>query len=328
VIVSADELGDWDSSLLLFVMELRARAAMHKLPFLLRDLPPAISEWLKRFDQADSPDKEKIAPDPFPITRRVGVWTSAHLVRGHDMLAFLGESLLGLGRVVIRPGELRWAECIEQMRRCGAQALGIVGLITFLVGVILAFVAAMQLQQFGADIFVANLVGLAIFREMGPMMAAIVLTGRTGAAYAAELGNMRLNEEIDALETFGVRSHDFLVLPRMVALVVMMPLLALYANFLGIGGGMAIAHLVLDVPPVAFYGQLKTAVGLNDIGTGLFKSCFFGFIVAYSGCLKGMRATRSATGVGEATTAAVVLGILLIIISDAGFTVLFNSLQW
>lgn len=328
LIISADGLGHWDSSLVMFVMELRNRAVQQQLPFVLRDLPPAIREWIKRFDESDKTGYQEATPDPFPITRRVGVWTSARIGQGYDMLGFLGESLLGLSRVMIHPGQLRWSECIAQMRRCGAQALGIVGLITFLVGVILAFVAATQLQQFGADIFVANLVGLAIFREMGPMMAAIVLTGRTGAAYAAELGNMRLNEEIDALETFGVRSHDFLVLPRMAALVVMMPLLALYANFLGIGGGMAIAQLVLDVPPVSFYAQLKTAVGLHDIGTGLLKSCFFGFIVAYSGCLKGMRATRSAAGVGEATTEAVVLGILLIIITDAGFTVLFNILRW
>jgi phospholipid/cholesterol/gamma-HCH transport system permease protein len=327
VILVARDLEEWDSSLLLFVQRVRAGAAARNLPIELRDLPAVFHEWLAQFAPAAASDP---APphEKFPITRHIGRWAQARADKGRGMLGFLGECVLGLGRVLVHPRDFRWADSIFQMRRCGAQALGIVGLITFLVGVILAFVAAVQLRQFGADIFVANLTGLAILREMGPMMAAIVLAGRTGAAFAAELGNMKLNEEIDALATFGLRPHDFLVMPRLVALVLMMPLLALYADFLGVLGGAMIAQTVLDVPPVSFFRQLQSAVSLNDLGTGLLKSVFFGIIVAYAGCLKGMRAGRSAIGVGEATTSAVVLAILLIIVSYAIFTVIFNVLRW
>jgi phospholipid/cholesterol/gamma-HCH transport system permease protein len=291
-------------------------------------LPSALRSWLNLLKAGAAPGSAPPASVSFPFTRRIGRWTQDRVDRGRAMLHFLGECTLGTMQILRTPRAFRWTDCIFQMRRCGAQALGIVGLITFLVGVILAFIGAAQFRQVGADVFVADLVGLAIFREMGPMMAAIVLAGRTGAAYAAELGNMKLNEEIDALQTFGLRPLDFLVLPRVVALVLMMPLLALYADFLGLAGGMLVCQTAIDMNPATFFHRLQEAVGLNDLGTGLLKSLFFGFIVAYAGCLKGMRAERSALGVGEAATAAVVLGILLIIIADAGFTVLFNALRW
>lgn len=329
VVLAAGNLGRWDSSLLLFALDVRAIAHAREITCDLEGFSPTVAAWLEtaRPDPNAEADAEA-EPYDFPITRTVGLTTQSAWARGLDMLHFLGESTLGLGRMLLGHGTFDWSEAIVQMRRCGAQALGIVGLISFLVGVILAFVAATQLRQFGADIFVANLVGLAVFREMGPMMAAIVLAGRTGAAYAAELGNMRLNEEIDALETFGISPFDFLVTPRMVALILMMPLLAIYADLLGVCGGVFIAQSILDVPPVTFFQQLRASIGLNDVGTGLLKSVFFGMIVAYSGCLKGMRAERSAIGVGDATTAAVVLGILLIIVSDASFTVIFDALRW
>ncbi len=328
--VVAREMGSWDSSLLLFVMQVRAIAAERGLAFELHDLPPIFGEWLDRLAAADGRVDEgrRGKKDLFPVTRGVGRWTGARIENGREMLDFFGECLFGFARVLGGSRDFRWMEMLEQMRRCGAQALGIVGLITFLVGVILAFVGAMQFRQVGADIFVADLIGLAIFREMGPMMAAIVLSGRTGAAFAAELGNMRLNEEIDALETFGVRAHDFLVMPRMIALVLMTPLLALYADFLGIAGGMIVSQATLDIAPASFFARMQEAMHLNDVSTGLFKSLFFGMIVAYAGCLKGMKASRSAAGVGEAATAAVVLAILLIIITDAIFTVLFDTLGW
>ncbi|MGH8018471.1 MAG: MlaE family ABC transporter permease [Opitutaceae bacterium] len=327
--VEARDLDSWDSSLLLFVMQIRTIAAERGLAFELRDLPAVFGEWLDRLGAADARmEAAEKKTDRFPFTHGVGHWTHARADAARTMLDFLGECVLGFARVLGGSRDFRWREALEQMRRCGAQALGIVGLITFLVGVILAFVGATQFRQVGADIFVADLIGLAMFREMGPMMAAIVLAGRTGAAFAAELGNMRLNEEIDALETFGVRAHDFLVMPRLVALVLMMPLLALYADFLGVAGGVIVSQATLDIAPASFFARLREAVHLNDVATGLFKSLFFGMIVAWSGCLKGINANRSALGVGEAATAAVVLAILLIIITDAIFTVVFNTLGW
>jgi phospholipid/cholesterol/gamma-HCH transport system permease protein len=321
----AGGLGAWDNSLVLFVVALRRWALAHGAAFSGERLPAAVRELAGAFDAAQEPPP---AARRVLWTTRIGLATHRAAADGRAMLRFLGECVFGLGRVARRPMAFRWGDCVEQMRRCGAAALPVVGLISALVGVILSFVAAVQLRQFGADIFVANLVGLSVLREMGPMMAAIVLTGRTGAAFAAELGNMKLGEEIDALETFGVRAHDFLVMPRTVALVAMMPLLALYADFLGVAGGMFISQTMLDIAPAAFFTQLQSAVSASDVLTGLLKSVFFGFIVAYSGCFRGMQAERSSVGVGLATTSAVVMGILLIIVADALFTVLFNVLRW
>jgi phospholipid/cholesterol/gamma-HCH transport system permease protein len=214
------------------------------------------------------------------------------------------------------------------MQRAGAMAMPITGLIAFLVGVILAYSGAVILRQFGGDIWVADLVGVTMTREMAAMMTAIVLAGRTGASFAAEIGNMRANEEVDALVTLGIRPIDFLVVPRIVALGLMMPLLALYANALGVVGGMAIAWGLLDIPPPAFWVEMLSIVDASDLMTGMIKATTFGAIIGMAGCLRGLQAERSAAGVGEATTSAVVTAILLIIVSDAVFAVLFNILGW
>ena len=327
VVVAAPPLGAWDTSLAVYVLAVREMAAAQGIACDLAALPEQVRQIVEEvaIDPAKEPAEK---PRRKLLTTRLGEQTHRAMDAVHDHTRFFGECVQALVRVVMRPHVFRWGEGVEQMRRCGAAALPIVGLISALVGVIMAFVAALQLRQFGADIFVADLVGLAVFREMGPMMAAIVLTGRTGAAFAAELGNMVLGEEVDALETFGVRPVDFLVAPRLLALLLMMPLLALYADFLGVIGGALVAQGVLDIVPAAFFGELQTAVGLKDIGTGLIKSVVFGWIVAYSGCYRGMRAGRSSVAVGEATTGAVVMGILFIIVADAGFTVVFSILGW
>ena len=200
----------------------------------------------------------------------------------------------------------------------------IVSLISFLVGVTLAYTGALVLRQYGGDIYVADLIGLAVVREMGAVMTGVVLAGRTGAAFAATLGNMKANEEIDALETLGIPSVDFLVLPRLVALGIMMPLLALYSDALGILGGMAVAAGVLNIPPTAYWVEMGTIVSLSDIWVGVIKAISFGLIVGLAGCLRGLQAERSAAGVGRAATSAVVTSILLIVVSDAVFAVLFN----
>lgn len=190
----------------------------------------------------------------------------------------------------------------------------------------MAFQAAIQLRQFGAEIFVANLVGLAVVREMGPMMAAVVLCGRTGAAFAAQIGTMRVNEEIDALKTLGASPIDFLVMPRMVALFVMMPLLVVYANFLGILGGLFIAVTTMDMTVATYFAQTREAIGLMDVYTGLIKAVAFGVLIAFSGCLRGLQCQRSSAGVGAAATSAVVTGILLVIVADALFALVFDRL--
>lgn len=325
--VRVGELGDWDSALAVFVISARELAGRENMACDVSALPAQIRAWVEEGDVKPSASPA-LKPRRKLLTTRLGEQTHRAFDGLHAHMHFFGECIQALVRVASRPFSFRWAEAVEQMRRCGAAALPIVGLISALVGVIMAFVAAVQLRQFGADIFVADLVGLAVFREMGPMMAAIVLTGRTGAAYAAELGNMVLGEEVDALRTFGVRPVDFLVAPRLLALLLMMPLLAIYADFLGIAGGAMVAQGVLGIVPTAYFVEMQTAVGLHDIGTGLVKSVVFGWIIAYSGCFRGMRAGRSSVAVGDATTGAVVMGILFIIVADAAFTVVFNTLGW
>jgi phospholipid/cholesterol/gamma-HCH transport system permease protein len=214
------------------------------------------------------------------------------------------------------------------MQQCGALALPIVGLINFLVGVTLAYTGAIVLRQYGGDIYVADLVGLSMVREMGAMMTGIVVSGRTGAAFAAHLGNMKANEEIDAIETLGLRPVEFLVLPRIVALAIMVPLLAMYANALGILGGMAIAKTVLSISPVAYWVEMLTIVDMSDVMTGMIKAATFGLIVGLAGCLRGLQAERTAAGVGRAATSAVVTSILLIIVADTLYATVFNILGW
>jgi len=194
--------------------------------------------------------------------------------------------------------------------------------------VTLAYTGAIVLRQYGGDIFIADLIGLSMVREMGAMMTAVVLAGRTGAAFAATLANMKANEEIDALETLGISSVHFLVLPRMLAMLLMMPLLTLYANALGILGGMAVALGLLSISPTAYWVEMLTIVDMSDLSVGVIKGVAFGFIVGLAGCLRGLQADRSAVGVGQAATSAVVTAILLIIIADAIFAVIFNILGW
>ena len=195
-----------------------------------------------------------------------------------------------------------------------------------LIGLILAFVGAVQLEMFGAQIYVANLVGLGMAREMGAMMTGIIMAGRTGAAFAAQIGTMQVNEEIDALQTMGISPMDFLVMPRMIALIVMMPLLCLYANFMGILGGMFVGMSMLDISFAQYLEQTRSAIDMTDFSLGLVKSIVFGIIVAMSGCLRGIQCGRSSTAVGNAATSAVVTGIVMIVIFDSLLTVIYSFL--
>ena len=209
---------------------------------------------------------------------------------------------------------------------CGVKALPIVSLISFLVGLILAFMGAVQLQLFGAQIYVADMVGIAMVREMGAMMTGIIMAGRTGAAFAAQLGTMQVNEEIDALTTLGISPMEFLVLPRMLALILMMPLLCLYSNLMGILGGFLVGVGMLDITPMQYFIETQAAVDLTNIALGVFKGVVYGIMIALAGCLQGMQCGRSASAVGAAATSAVVSAIVLIVVSCGIFAVLTNAL--
>lgn len=321
-----ENLEKWDSSLLLFLFEVQEWCRVQGAIWDTTALPEKISTLLLQFVSVHETCAPLDRSDSFLTA--VGRTTIDTWDRARTASTFLGESVIGVGRLLKRPRRFRWKDCVDEMQQCGAMALPIVSLISFLVGLIMAYQAAVQLRQFGADIYVADLVGLSVVREMGPMMAAIILAGRTGAAFAATLANMKANEEVDALETLGIPPVHFLVLPRLVALVLMMPLLALYANCLGILGGMVVSATVLDIPPTAYWIETQSIIDLSDVNSGLIKSVAFGVLIGLSGCLRGLQADRSAAGVGRAATSAVVTAILLIIVADALFAVVFNVLGW
>ena len=325
--LQADGLGAWDSSLALFIREARAWCEANGSAFQLVDLPPGADRLAHLL--AKKPAKPPVQPRGLPdLFAFVGKTTFVLWTEIKDIAWLVGECAFSVGRFFRGRAQFRWSDCLVEMQECGAMVLPIVGLISFLVGIIMAYQGALQLRQFGADVYVADLVGLSVVREMGPMMAAIVLAGRTGAAFAATLATMKANEEIDALETLGVAPVDFLVMPRLAALFVMMPLLAVYSNFLGIFGGMVISWSILDIPTSLYWAETKSIIDLSDLSTGLIKAATFGLIIGLSGCLRGLKSDRSAAGVGQAATSAVVTGILLIIVSDAIYAIIFNALGW
>jgi len=319
-------LADWDTALLLFVFEVREWCRTSNVPCDLSALPEALQKLLRQL--------EVVNETAMPIDRSrdfltmVGLAAQDVWAKTKEISTFVGECVISATSLAKKPQKFRWRDCLDEMQQCGAMALPIVSLISLLVGIIMAYQSAVLMRQFGADIYVADAVGLVMVREMGAMMTAIILAGRTGAAFAATLGNMKAGEEIDALQTLGIRPVDFLVMPRLVALGVMMPLLALYANGLGIFGGMLVSRGLLNIPPTAYWVETQTAIDMSDITTGLIKAAAFGVLVGLAGCHRGLRAERSAAGVGRATTSAVVMGLLLIIVADALFAVIFNIFGW
>lgn len=320
------ELADWDSALLLFVYEVRQWCREKGAQCDLSALPDALQNLLRQLEVVS--ETRTTTDRSRDFLSMVGFAAQDVWGKTKEIATFVGECVISAGGLIKRPRKFRWRDCLDEMQQCGAMALPIVSLISLLVGIIMAYQSAILMRQFGADIYVADAVGLAMVREMGAMMTAIILAGRTGAAFAATLGNMKAGEEIDALQTLGIRPVDFLVMPRLVALGVMMPLLALYANGLGILGGMVVSLGVLDIPPTAYWVETQTAIDMSDIATGLIKASVFGVLVGLAGCHRGLRADRSASGVGRAATSAVVMGLLLIIVSDAVFAVIFNVLGW
>jgi phospholipid/cholesterol/gamma-HCH transport system permease protein len=324
--VKFDALESWDSSLPLFLDKLMAWCQGAKIPFDLEGSPESLKLLLGQFEKArDTSTPKDRSINLFSL---IGIESQHLWTEVMGISHFIGECVLSFVRLARNPARFRLQDCLAEMQQCGAMALPIVGLVSFLVGVTLAYTGAIILRLFGGDIWVADLIGLSITREMGAIMTAMVLAGRTGAAYAAQLGNMKANEELDALATLGVSPVDFLVVPRLLALALMTPLLAMYANCLGIIGGGVIAQTVLEIPPTAYWVEMLTIVDMSDVCTGLLKASTFGLIVGMSGCLRGMQAERSANGVGKAATSAVVTSILLMIVADALFAVIFNILGW
>lgn len=324
VVFTGEELGQWDSALLLFLFEAQTWSKQTGVPVEVAALPHRIHALLGQMSASHESSVPRDRAEN--LFTAIGEATLDVLGKARAFSHFIGECSIGVLRLVKQPQHFRWRDALDEMQQCGAMALPIVSLVSFLVGVTLAYTGAIVLRQYGGDIYVADLVGLSMLREMGAVMTGMVLAGRTGAAYAATLGNMKANEEIDALETLGIPAIDFLVLPRLLALFVMMPLLSLYGNALGIIGGMAVSLMVLSIPPTAYWVEMLTIVDLSDLLVSVIKAGTFGLIIGLSGCLRGIEAERSAAGVGRAATSAVVTSILLIIVADAVFAVAFNIL--
>ncbi len=240
------------------------------------------------------------------------------------MLTFLGETCFSFLRFLRHPGSLRWNDTIENMKRVGLDALPIVGLISFLLGLIMAFMSSVQLQQFGANIYVASLVGISMTRELGPIMTAIIVAGRSGSSFAAEIGTMKISEEVDALSTMGINPNHFLVLPRVIAACLVVPILTLFSDLFAISGGLVVGVTMLDLTISSYTNQTINTLTLFDVFWGVFKSGLFALLISWTGCLKGFQVKGGAAGVGRATTSAVVTSIFLIVLSDSLLVVILR----
>ena len=315
----------WDSALVTFLLRVTRAARRADVAVDADGLPDGARRLLEMAEGGPKPREAAPARRP-GLLSRIGGSALTELRGVGEMLQFVGESVLSMGRLLRGRPAFKKADLWLAIQQAGAEALPIVTIITLLVGLILAFVGAVQLRWFGAEIYVADLVGIAMTREMAPIMTGIVLAGRTGAAYAANIGTMQGNEEIDALKTLGISPIDFLVLPRLIAMLVMMPLLVLYGDAVGMFGGWIVGVGMLDLTSAAYIQETLRGVRIDHLWIGLVKSLFFGLIVATAGCLRGLQAGRSAAAVGEAATSAVVTGIVYIIVVDAIFAVLCNVL--
>lgn len=258
-----------------------------------------------------------------PWLERIGRQTVAALTGFADYLAFVGESALALLTALRHPARLRWRPIWRNVQIAGVDALPITGLLSFLMGIVIAYQGADQLQRFGANIFVVDLVALSMLRELSPLLTAIIIAGRSGSAYTAQIGTMKVTEEIDALRTIGVGAQDLLVIPKVIALVIVMPLLTVYTDVTGVFGGMVMAKLKLGVGFDAFVDRLDEAIQLSSYWTGLAKAPVFALIVALVGCYRGFQVSGSADSVGAQTTISVVQAIFLVIVTDALFSIVF-----
>jgi phospholipid/cholesterol/gamma-HCH transport system permease protein len=326
IIVDGCRLGDWDSSLLTFLTRLYRTASEKGIQVRSEGLPEGSRRLLERAKSASKQIVVQTQARKEGFLSSVGEKTVNLVSSTREAFEFIGEVFVAFARLCRGRAAFRKVDLGLFIQQTGAQALPIVSLISALVGLILAFVGAVQLRAFGAQIYVADLVGIGMVRVMGAIMAGIIMAGRTGASYAAQIGTMQVNEEIDALRTLGISPIEFLVLPRVLALMIMMPLLTAYADIMGVLGGLIVGVLVLDLNPIVYLNETVQALTLRTVWIGIFHGAVFGLLVGMAGCLRGMQCGRSASGVGSATTSAVVTGIVSIIVATAIITVACNIL--
>jgi phospholipid/cholesterol/gamma-HCH transport system permease protein len=326
VAFETSDLGRWDSSLVALVAAATDVCRARGIETDLAGLPAGLRRLVELAEAVPEKEGARANLKRPPLLDRIGLGTYQLVDETSDFLSFLGAVAVALARFGTGRARYRRIDLMTAIQDCGASAFGIVTLISFLVGVILAFMGAIQLQQFGASIYVADLVGIGMVRDMGAMMTAIIMAGRTGASFAAQLGTMKVTQEIDALTTMGLSPIEFLVVPRVVALVLMMPLLCLYSDLMGIMGGAAVSAGMLGVSFTAYYRETIHAITIGGIWGGVVKSVAYGVIIAISGCLRGFQCGNSSSAVGDAATSAVVTGIVYIVLACGIFAVVYHIL--
>lgn len=320
------ELGDWDSGLLTLLSRIYREADTAGVENDLSGLPDGAQGLLKLAFTVAERKGARRKDDDKGLMHETGEAILDSLAELRELVTFTGRLILSCGRLMRGEASVRSRDLWLAIQEAGAEALPIVGLISLLIGMIFAFVGVVQLTNFGAGIYTADLVAVALVREMAPIMTAILMAGRTGAAYAAEIGTMKVNEEIDALTTLGINEIDYLVLPRFFALILIMPFLTMYASLLGIAGGTMVGMAMLDVTLVQYVAQTSSALTMNNLLGGLFKSVVYGAMVALTGTQQGIACGSSAMAVGQSTTRAVVLGIVLIVVSAALLTIIYINI--
>lgn len=325
-VVVAAEVESWDSSILTFLLRVADRCRQAGAALDLGGLPKGLRRMVETAEAVPEKASAAASRKPRPFLERLGIWGIDYGHNWSGSLNFLGQVSIAFWHWMTARARWRRVDLMLAIQDCGVHALGIVTLISYLVGIILAFMGAIQLQQFGAAIFVADLVGIAMVREMGAMMTAIIMAGRTGASFAAQLGSMKVSQEIDAFQTMGVSPVEFLVLPRMIGLVLMMPLLCLYADLVGILGGATIGTSMLHLSFASYLRETESAVTMTMLVGGLFKSVVYGVLVGLAGCLRGFECGTSSSAVGDAATRAVVTGIVLVVCACGLFAFVFNLL--
>jgi phospholipid/cholesterol/gamma-HCH transport system permease protein len=322
--ISTAELGQWDSSLAITLLQVTHWCQTNKIPLDTQAIPQGLQQLLRLATDVPAYENAKNT-ESIPLSKTIRKKLISIGQEVNLTLTFIGEITLAMLRWVRGSAKTRRSDILYFVQQAGPSALGIVTLISFLVGMILAYLGSVQLRQLGAQVYVADLVSLGMVREMGALMTAVIMAGRTGAAYAAQLGTMQVNDEIDALKIMGISSMEFLVLPRLLALIFVMPLLCIYADIIGMAGGALIAAN-MDVSFTQYILQTQGAVDWLDIWTGIFKSLFFGILIAIAGCQAGLNCGRDSNAVGMAATNAVVRAIVYLVVADAAFNILYDKL--
>lgn len=325
IVLDGRGLTDWDSQFLVFLR--RLMMDMDRLGATVdAEALPEGAHRLLSLASAVPAVARKPPRGSEPLTVRAGKATYAALDSFMEFVDFVGAVVIATARLLRGRAQFPTADFALIVQDTGARALPIVSLIAVLVGLIIAFVGSVQLQRFGAGSFTADMVAIAMLREMGALMTAIIMSGRTGAAFAAEIATMQVNEEVDALATLGINPVEYLVLPRVLALSLMMPLLCLYANLMGILGGGIIGVTLMDIPLLEYWERTKNALGFTNLAIGVMKAAVFGGLIGIAGCMRGLSAGRSAAAVGISTTSAVVMAIVLLVVFDGLFAVILNVL--